>query len=178
MAELLIELRVEEIVFLHVGGNVRRAGLVDLPDDSEFGGEPLADQIAAGVAEGGNEDQLVLAANGHFAEGVVEQDRSRFRRHELVRLLQDLAEDEVEVDVALERKPRFLPLQKTFQLRDFERVELHRQVVREAPIIRFARLQLLLSRRSARKASASNEIARYAASWVIPRRLFLTYSAT
>src|SRR4051794_1603881 len=102
VAELLVEVSVEEVVLFHVRGNVRRAGLVDLPHDAEFRGEALADQIPAGVAERGDEDQLVLATHGYFAEGIVEEDRARFGWDEFVRLLQDLAEYEVEIDVAFE----------------------------------------------------------------------------
>ena len=50
------------------------------------------------MAERGDENELVLAAHGHFPERIVEENRARFRRHELVRFLQDLAKDEVEVN--------------------------------------------------------------------------------
>src|SRR4029077_16435256 len=44
---------------------------------------------------------------------------------ELVRLLQDLPQDEIEVDDPLEREPRLLALQKPLQLRDFAQVKLN-----------------------------------------------------
>ena len=125
VAEVFVDLRVEIVVGLHVGGDVRRAVLVDLPDDAVLRGEPLPDEAAAGVAERGDEDELVLAARGHFAERVVEEDRARLGGDELVGLLQDLPEDEIEVDDALEREPRLLALQKPLQLRDFEGVKLN-----------------------------------------------------
>ena len=76
VSDLFVDLRIEEAILFDVGGEIRRAVLIDASDDAMLRGETLADQIAAGIAECGDEDQLVVAPLRHFAKRIVEQNRS------------------------------------------------------------------------------------------------------
>src|SRR5207249_6470439 len=124
VSQLPVDVRIEKRILLHVGGKIRRPGLIDLSHDSEARRKALPDQVASGLAERGDEDQLVLAASGDLAKRIVEKNRSRFRRDELVGLLQDLPQDEVEIEIASERQAALVALEKTLELRDFQRMKL------------------------------------------------------
>src|SRR5438045_4273015 len=108
---------------------MRRSGLIHTSDDAVHRRQTFADQVATRVAKCGDEDELVLATLCNFAKWIVEQNGSRLARHELVRLLQDLAQNEIEIEAfALEGKTRPRSLEKTLELGDVERVELdHRK---------------------------------------------------
>src|SRR5260370_9787885 len=125
VAELPIDLRIEENVAFHVRRKPRRAGLIDLTRDSLLCGEAMADEVASGFAERRDEHQLVLMARRHLAEWIIEKNRSRFRRDEFVRFLEDLAQNEIEVDLALKRQTASVPLEKPLELRDFQRMKLN-----------------------------------------------------
>ena len=140
VSQALIEFGVEEDVALYIRGDVRRPRLVDLTGDSMLRGETLADEIAPGIAECGDEHQLILVTRCHFAERIVQQNRARFRRNELIRLLENLPQHQIEIDVALEGQTALVPLEKALELRSFQRVKLD-HCHRPAPIIGFPRFR-------------------------------------
>src|SRR5207253_1616938 len=168
--DLLVDVRIEELVLLHVRGEVRRTGLIDLPDDPVLGRKPLPDQLTAGIAEGGDEDELVLAPLRELAKRVVEEDGARLGRDELVRFLENLAQDEIEVDFAFEREAGLLALEEPFELRDLEGMEL------DHPIASLCRQTLDYTCSSAAIASISNEMFRYASAAGIPLRRLRIHS--
>src|SRR5581483_2192023 len=107
-------------IALDVLGQMRRPALVDLPRDAVLCRQTMADQIAPRLAEGGDEHQLVFMARGNLAERVIEQDRPRLRRNELVRLLENLSQNEIEIDIAAKRQAALVSLEKSLELWDFE----------------------------------------------------------
>src|ERR1051326_5733086 len=109
MAEPLVEAGVEESVALRILRQMRRACLIDLPGNAAFRREALTDEVAAGIAERGDEHKLVVLPRGELAKRIVEQNRSRLRRHELIGLLQDLPKHEIEIDIRLERQTALVP---------------------------------------------------------------------
>src|SRR5436190_12865825 len=104
---------------------MRRAGLINLPGNAAPRGQTLTNEIAACVAECCDEHQLVVLTRCEFAKWIVEQNRSRLGRHELIRLLKDLAQHQIEIDVCLERQTALMALEETLELRCIQRVKLN-----------------------------------------------------
>ena len=116
---------IEERIVDDVVGHVGDARGVDVADDPDARVHALAQPRLAVGAVGRDEDELVLEpvvrVLGHR---IVQEDRPGLGRNELVGLLEDLAQEPVDLDLAGVGVIGLVPLEKVLESTVFERVNL------------------------------------------------------
>ena len=98
-----------------------------MADDADPGVHPLAQPRLAVGAVGRDEDELVLEpVVGVLGHRVVEEDRPRLGRNEFVGLLEDLAQEPVDLDLSGVRVVSLVPFEKVLESTILEREDLQR----------------------------------------------------
>ncbi len=96
-----------------------------MPHDPHTGVHALVQARLRARSVGRDEDEVVLhAVVGVLRDRVVEQDRTGLGRHEFVRLLEDLPEEAVDLDLAGVGVVRLVSLEEVLEPPVVERVDL------------------------------------------------------
>jgi len=108
--------RVEVRVVHHVLGHVSDAGRIDVAGDPDPRVDPPGETRIAVRSERGDENEVVFEpVFVVLGARVVQKDGAGGRRNELVRLLEDLAQETIDLDLTRVGVVRLMPLEKVFE---------------------------------------------------------------